>query len=143
MIFAEFLVSLITAALLTGLYRLLTRGSGPRKGLAWLFLTIFLATWAGGVWLRPMGPPLWGVHWLTFFLAGLIMALVFIAFMPPGPPAGREETLEMLEDMEQEKELTEVTYVTLSIFFWVLLLVFVMAILLRYLAGIDLGPSPP
>lgn len=49
----------------------------------------------------------------------------------------------MLEDMEQEKELTEVTYVTLSIFFWVLLLVFVMAILLRYLAGIDLGPSLP
>ena len=58
----EFSVSFLLAVILTGLYMLATRGAGLRTGLIWLFLIIFLATWAGGIWLKPFGPTLWGIH---------------------------------------------------------------------------------
>jgi hypothetical protein len=137
MVIAEFLVSLIIAVLLTGLYMLVTRRGGQRTGLIWLFLIIFLATWAGGTWLRPFGPSLWGVNWLAFLLVGLVIVLVLFIVLPRKAPRGRRETLDMLDRIEQEKELEQVTYVTLSIFFWVLLSVLVMAIILRYIIGVE------
>jgi Na+/H+ antiporter NhaD/arsenite permease-like protein len=138
MVIAEFLVSLTIALLLTGLYMLVTRGDRRRTGLIWLFLIIFLATWAGGTWLRPFGPGLWGVNWLAFLLVGLVIVLVLFIVIPRKVPQGRRETLDMLDRIEQEKELEQVTYVTLSIFLWVLLFLLVMAIILRYIVGVEL-----
>lgn len=138
MVITEFLVSLVIAVLLTGLFMLVTRGDRRRTGLIWLFLIIFLATWAGGTWLRPFGPSLWGVTWLAFLLVGLVIVLVLFIVIPRQAPRGRRETLDMLDRIEQEKELEQVTYVTLSIFLWVLLFVLVMAIILRYIVGVEL-----
>jgi hypothetical protein len=114
-----------------------TRGAGRRTGLIWLFLVIFLATWAGGIWLKPFGPTLWGTHWLAFLLVGLVVFLFLIIVIPRKAPRGRYETLDMLDRIEQEKELEEVAYITLSIFFWILLSVLVIAIILRYIIGVD------
>ena len=138
MIITELVVSIVIASLLTGLYTLVTRGAGRRTGLMWLFLVIFLATWAGGIWLRSFGPTLWGVHWLVFLVAGAIVTLILIMIAPGKAPKGRHETLDMLDRIEREKELEQVTYVTLSIFLWVLLSVLVMAIILRYIVGVEL-----
>jgi hypothetical protein len=138
MVIPEFSISLILAVLLTGLYMLVTRGAGRRTGLIWLFLVIFLASWAGGVWLKPFGPTLWGIHWLAFLLVGLVVVLFFFIVIPRRAPRGRHETLDMLERIEQEKELEEVAYFTLSIFFWILLAVLVIAIILRYVIGVDI-----
>ena len=138
MLIPELLVSLALALLLTGLYMLVARGSGRRTGLVWLFLIIFLATWAGGTWVRPFGPTLWGVNWLTFLLVGLVIVLFLFIALPRKTPRGRRETLDMLERIETEKELEKVTYMTLSIFFWILLLVLIIAIILRYLIGVEL-----
>lgn len=137
MVIPEFLISFILAVLLTGLYMLVTLGAGRRTGLIWLFLTIFLATWAGGVWLKPFGPTLWGIHWLAFLLVGLVIVLFLVMVIPRKAPRGRQETLDMLERIEQEKELEEVAYITLSIFFWILLFVLAIAIVLRYIVGVD------
>lgn len=137
MVILGFFVSLIIAVLLTGLYMLVTRRAGRRIGLIWLFLIIFLATWAGGIWLKPFGPTLWGIHWLAFLLVGLVVVLFLVMVIPRKAPRGRHETLDMLERIEQEKELEEVAYITLSIFFWILLTVLVIAIILRYAMGID------
>ena len=35
---------------------------GPWTSLLLFFIIIFLATWAGGVWLSPIDPPLWGAY---------------------------------------------------------------------------------
>ena len=138
MIFQEFAVSFIIAVLFTGLYVLLTRGHVRRTGLIWLFLIIFLTTWAGGIWLRPFGPMLWGVHFLTFLLAGLIIVLFLVIAVPQRAPRGRRETLDMLERIEQEKALEKVTYLTLSLFFWILLALLVAAIILHQIIGVNL-----
>ena len=136
MVVPEFSVSFIIAVVLTGLYMFLTRKAGRRTGLIWLFLFIFLGTWAGGIWLKPFGPTLWGIHWLAFLLVGLFMVLLLIIALPRRGPRGRHETLDMLDRIEREKELEEVTYITLSIFFWILLAVLVIVIVLRYTVGV-------
>ena len=41
-----------------------------------LLLILFLATWAGGIWLVPLGPRLWGVAWGGFVVVGLLVALL-------------------------------------------------------------------
>jgi putative exporter of polyketide antibiotics len=41
-----------------------------------LLLILFLATWAGGIWLVPLGPRLWGVAWGGFVVVGLFVALL-------------------------------------------------------------------
>ncbi|MCF8145810.1 MAG: hypothetical protein K9N21_18020 [Deltaproteobacteria bacterium] len=138
MVIPEFFVSFVIAVILTGLYVLVTRKSGRRTGLIWLFLLIFLAIWAGGVWIRPFGPTLWGLHWLVFVLAGLMIGLLLIIILPRKPPAGRHETLNMLERVELEKELETLTYITLNIFFWILIIGLVIAIILHHVIGVDL-----
>ena len=138
MVVAEFFVSFIVAVILTGLYMLVTRGARRRTGLIWLFLIIFLATWAGGIWLRPFGPTLWGIHWLVFLLVGLIIVLFLVILIPQKAPRGRQETLDMLDRIEEEKQLEKFTYITLSIFFWILLSLFAIAIILRYTIGVDI-----
>lgn len=138
MVIPEFSVSFIIAVFSTGLYILVTRGDGRRTGLIWLFLIIFLATWAGGTWLRPFGPSLWGIQWLTFLLVGLVIVLFLIIAVRRKAPKGRHETLDMLERIEEEKALEKVAYITLSIFFWILLSILVIAILLRHVVDVDL-----
>lgn len=138
MVIPEFFVSFVIAVILTGLYVLVTRNSARRTGLIWLFLLIFLAIWAGGVWIRPFGPTLWGLHWLVFVLAGLLIGLLLIIILPGKPPEGRHETLNMLERVELEKELETLTYITLGISFWILIIGLVIAIILHHVIGVDL-----
>ena len=138
MVIPEFFASFIMAVILTGLYMFMTREAGQRTGLIWLFLIIFLAIWAGGIWLRPFGPTVWGIHWIVFLSVGLIIVLFLFILIPRKAPRGRHETLDMLDRIEEEKKLEKVTYITLSVFLWVLLSVLVIAILLHYTIGVNL-----
>jgi hypothetical protein len=133
MIILELLFSFIIAAVLSSLLILIWRRSGKRTGLFWLFLTIFLSAWAGGVWMKPFGPQLWGINWFSFLFSALIVSLIFAAFAPQRPPKSRNETIKMLERIQREKELKKATYITLSSFFWGLLFVLIVAIIIRYL----------
>jgi hypothetical protein len=129
----EFFFALIIALVLSGLFALVTRRGFQRPGFLWLYLIVFLATWAGGVWVKPFGPTLGEIHLLPFVLAGLIFVL-FLAISSPGqPPKNRHETIDMLERIEQEKKLGQYTYITLSLFFWILLFTLLAAIVIRYL----------
>jgi hypothetical protein len=42
------------------------RSGGSSTGLALFFLIIFLSTWAGGIWVHPVGGLVGGVHWVPF-----------------------------------------------------------------------------
>ena len=129
----ELFFALIIALVLSSLFALATRRGFQWPGFLWFFLIVFLATWASGVWLKPFGPSLWGSYWLPFVLAGLIFVLFIAISSPEQPPKNRHETIDMLERIEQEKKLDQFTYVTLSIFFWILFFVLITAIIIRYL----------
>jgi Ca2+/Na+ antiporter len=134
MIFKEFLVSLAVTLLACAMFVLATRSSVRRTGFGWLFLIVLLATWAGGVWLRPFGPALGDIRWLQFLIVGLLVALLIALVAPLKPPRGRHDTLDQLQAIARQKELQKVTYVTLGIVFWVVLVILIAAIAIRYIA---------
>ena len=96
MFFGGLLTAFVIAFALTLALALLfdRRGPGPMGGIFFFFGLVFLATWAGGVWVVPGGPFLWGVSWLGFLLVGLITALVLAAALPPRRRRLREEEVE-------------------------------------------------
>ena len=135
MLIKEFLISLVVALVLCVIFALVTRRRVQRTGFIWFFLFVLMATWAGGVWIRPFGPALSDVRWLQFLVIGLLVVLMFALFAPLKPPQGRHDTLDQLEEIAQQKELTKVTYITLGIVFWVILVILIIAIIVRYVVG--------
>jgi Ca2+/Na+ antiporter len=133
--FKEFLISLVVALILCVIFALITRKSARRTGFVWFFLFVLVATWAGGVWIRPFGPALSDVRWLQFLVVGLLVVLMFALFAPLKPPRGRQDTLNQLEEIARQKELTKVTYITLGILFWVVFVILIIAIIIRYVLG--------
>jgi Ca2+/Na+ antiporter len=133
--FKEFLISLVVALVLCVIFALVTRRKARRTGFVWFFLFVLIATWAGGVWIRPFGPAWGDIRWLQYLVVGLLVVLMFAMFAPLKPPRGRHETLDQLDEIAQQKELAKVTYITLGIVFWVVLVMFILAIIARYVIG--------
>jgi len=82
MFILELLIAISISLVLSALFVLVIQRGERRTGFFWLFVVVFLVTWAGGVWLRPFGPTLWGVCWLGFLLAGLFILLLLAIFIP-------------------------------------------------------------
>lgn len=127
MFFLDLLFALVIAILLTALFGLLFRRMAMGTGLLLFFLVLFLASWAGGVWLTPFGPPLFGVSWLSFLFIGLFVALILTALIPPVRPP---RTLE--EARVQAETEAETTFI-IDIFFWILLLGLLVVIVITYI----------
>lgn len=133
MLYPDFIYAFIIAFILSLFFSWLLQRGGPRKGIFWFFLIVFLGAWAGGIWMRPFGPAIWGVYWLSFLLFGIFCAILLAVTAPGKPPANREETIELLENEEKREEVVRLTYVSLSLTFWVAVFVLIAAIIARYL----------
>lgn len=71
MIFIDFLFAFFIALALAGILAAFTGDRRTRRTGAWplflfLFFLLLMTTWAGGVWLTPFGPILWGACWPPF-----------------------------------------------------------------------------
>lgn len=88
-----------------------------------VFLLMFLLIWAGGMWMNPVGPPWWGSPWISFLLVGLVVGLLAAAFLTPKPGGTSQPSAAMAQ--------TDVV-VSAGIYFWLLLLVLIVAIAVRY-----------
>lgn len=126
----QLIFSLIFALSLSFVLSLFLRRKGPRKGFFFFFLIIFLITLAGGLWVKPFGPTLFGVFWLPIIIVGLLAGLILYQSAPRHPPHNREETLRMLQENARRKQLIQLTYVTLDILFW--LIVCMLLVLIVY-----------
>ena len=123
LLFALFVALLLSAAFVGGL-----RTKGPWTSLVLFFFVIFLASWAGGVWLHPFGPLLWGHQWLPFLLVGIIFAVLLAA---AAPRETSESTVELVDPQERRAE-RKVTLTSLGVFFWVLIGALIVAVFARY-----------
>lgn len=75
----------------------------------------------------PFGPVIAGSYWLPFILVGLfVLLLLAAASAPPRPPR-------MAAEAQAEAREAETAGTVLSVFFWVLLVGLLIAILLSYL----------
>jgi len=123
--FAELVFALAIALFYTVVFAVAGRKAKSGSRILLFFLIIFLAAWAGGVWVTPVGPVFLGVYWLTFFVVGLVFALLLEglnAVSGGSRPKAKDEAIE-------EKELEKVV----SYVFLILFLAFVAIIIAGYL----------
>lgn len=142
MFFADFLFVLLLALLFTAFFSFAGDRYARWPGPAWLFMVLLLATWALGVWFRPIGPPVRGLYWASFVAAILVVSLLLLAAISaPRPP--RKKTREELKGVElrpltpaeeqMEKERAEEqAAVSLGFLFWVLIAVALAALVVHY-----------
>lgn len=124
LLFVFMFALLLTALFGAGFCR--HRDSGILLGF---FIVLFLAIWAGGIWIVPFGPYLWGVPWLTFLLMGLLMALLLSTFSTPDwRPRTRAEAVARAEE-------ASAAVVFFNVFFWILVVVLIVAIIARYVSS--------
>lgn len=94
--------------------------------MSFLFIVFFLTLWAVLLWGQPVGPVWAGQSWVGVLVAGLFLALLLAAAVPPQralrtPPRPLDET-------EAEKDITAV----FGCFFWILLMLLVAAVSVRF-----------
>ena len=75
------------------LFVFVLRRTGIWGNFYFFLLSVLLGSWAGGLWLPPVGPWVAGVPWGSFFLAGLILSALFsLMSLPQDPnPSGGSE----------------------------------------------------
>jgi hypothetical protein len=90
---------------------------------------LFLATWAGGLWVMPFGPVWWGVPWLPFLLVGLFIALLLAALIPGETQRPRPKTP---SEIQRQAHADAESIIALDIFFWFSIVGFLVAIIVGY-----------
>jgi hypothetical protein len=141
MFILDLLVVLVIALVITAILSAVAgwrhpayRDMGTLPGAVFLFLILVFFIWAGGIWLVPFGPTLWGVSWLPFLIVGLIVALLIAALSPPAPPP--RTPAEAVEEAEREREQEAVAATAFGVVFWVLLIGLIGAVVVNYAAGV-------
>jgi len=127
MFFTDLLFALVTALFLSLVFFLGIRRYGALWSiLLWFFVIVFLAAWAGGKWLTPFGPAVWGVQWMPFLFVGLIVVLLLAAAAPIRRPRSRREAM-------IQKEEERIFVISYGLFFWILVVVLIAAVIIGYL----------
>jgi hypothetical protein len=130
----QVIFSLVIALTLSIIFGVFLQKEVPRTGFLFFFLIIFLFTLVGGLWFQPFGPAYWGIFWVPMVIVGLAGA-VFLYYRAPRPPRpqSRRETIEMLREMEQRKKMEKMTYLSMDMLFWFVLILLISAIALYFL----------
>jgi hypothetical protein len=109
-------------------------GASPGGTFAFFFAVVLFAAWAGGLWLAPFGPVWWGAGFLPFLAAGLVVALILAAALPPRRGEARRSA-PVLDDRTRTRESEGApAAVVLGGFFWALVVVLGAAVAVAYIA---------
>lgn len=130
----QILFALVMALLFTAIFTLGFQRRGPWSSVLVFLLIVFLAAWAGSLWLSPLGPVFVGVYWVPIVLAAFLFAVLLAAAAPRRPPTQGVETI------SQVKQQEKATGHAFDIFFWTLLIGFLIVIILGYV--LETTPVP-
>ncbi len=121
MFFTDLVLVLVISIVLTAAFAMGFRKQRLQFRLIFLFLLLFLATWAGGVWTKPFGPVIFSENFLSFLVVGIIVSMLLTAVLPPG-----QSRREMKEKKEAHDESCKIVMVDMLY----LLLVVALAVLI-------------
>jgi predicted lysophospholipase L1 biosynthesis ABC-type transport system permease subunit len=116
----------VMALLLTGIFTLGFLRRGPWTSVLAFFAIVFLAAWAGSLWLSPAGPIFYGIYWLPIVFTALLVALLLAGSVTRRHPP----RVEAISEVKRQERVIESMF---DAFFWTLLVVLVLAIILGYL----------
>jgi hypothetical protein len=126
MIVNDVLMALAVALLVTLIFSAVLRTRGPWASAPVFFVLVFLASWAGGLWITPFGPPVFGIYWLPFLAVGALCALL-LAVIPGRRTQSRKEAI-------QQIRAQEMTTRVLSGLMWIMIVGLILVIAAAYLA---------
>ena len=126
MFISDLLLAAGTAILLTIIFAVWLGRKGPWAKISIFFLVVFLASWAAGKYMDPIGPPIVGFYWLPFMLFGLVIALLLAAAMPFTTPSIRKR------DQDESARGVETQQVVFNAFFWIFLILLLALIIAAY-----------
>lgn len=130
MFILDLLFALSIALILTLVFFGVFRNRAPWIYFVAFFVIVFLASWAGGLWIIPFGPTMFSVTWLPFSLAGLFFALLLVGAAANRPTTYQHETVE-------QRETKGAVSLIFIISFWILVIGLVVAIILGYLSDVS------
>jgi hypothetical protein len=125
MIFGEFLIALVIALFFTIVLAVSGKKHRTWKKMITIFLLMLFASWAGGIWISPVGPAFLGIYWLSFFIVALILALILetVSALHASPSdINKKETRKKEEALE----------ILISTSFLILLILFIIVIVIGY-----------
>lgn len=111
--------ALIVTLIVTFLFSIFSKKT--MRELWIFFLLIFLATWAGQLWILPFGPITRGISWLSLVFVAVFFAVFILALMPMVPA-----------DTKPEKSSEEGAFMALGAFLWIILIILLISIALGY-----------
>jgi hypothetical protein len=123
-LFIEFVVVMVASGLVALLFMTGFDRVGP-WGVVCTFLALFFTTWAIGAWTGPLGPSVWNVHWMPYLIAAAIMGALLYLVIPPAEGADTEQA-------GNRERIGMAIVLAIAGGFWLLLIVSVLAIVLRY-----------
>lgn len=126
MILGDILLALILGFLFAALFGAFGRNKRDMPGIVPVFILFFLFAWAGGLWLRPIGPPVFGLYWVPGLILVVLIFLLLAAIIrgPTRTPA----------DVEEKVAVENATAAVIGITFWFLIGLLLLAILAGYLS---------
>lgn len=123
---ADVVFALVMALLLTGIFTLGFLRRGPWTSVLAFFLIVFLAAWAGSLWLSPAGPLFYGIYWVPIVAVALFAALLLVGSVTRRHPP----RVETISEVKRQERVIESMF---DAFFWTLLIGLVLVIVLGYL----------
>jgi len=119
----EIVAAFLMALVITVFFSAVLGHKGPWGAMWLVFVTIFLASWAGYLWINPFGPLVLGVSVAPILVVGLIFAFILAAVTIPAP---RKTT-----QSDTTAESSE-SVVAIGLFFWIVLVILLVAIAAGY-----------
>lgn len=128
MFIVDVLFALVMAGIFTMVFAIGLRRTGPWSSILVFFAVVFLAAWAGGLWISPAGPVFLGIYWVPILLVAFLVALLLASVRPQAPK--HVQTISEAEAEAKERRAVERAF---DAFFWTLLIGFMIVIVLGYL----------
>ncbi|WP_316841164.1 hypothetical protein [Pedobacter gandavensis] len=129
--FIGILFSLFFAVMITAIFNLAFKNTGPWGSFWVFFILMFFISFGAGEWAAQRGPSAWGYHWAPGLIAAVVFALG-LAAASSRPTILRKRTFKdrfSSEIHRGREEGTSVEAVVLGFFFWILIvLLFLIAI---------------
>ena len=136
MVWADLLAALFVGVILTTIFAMIMNGNGEIRGWSWgmlgFFFLVFMAAWAGGVWITDMGPRVLGTPFIAIALVGLIVALLLLS-AAPGEYWKRWPRLYY----DNETGAFPARYTNLA-FYWITILMLVALVIVGYMQSFEM-----
>ncbi len=123
MLIGDIIIAMILGFLFAMVFGAVFR-SRELPGIIPLFTLFFLFAWVGGLWLRPVGPPIFGIYWAQGLILVVLVFLLLAATLRR-PSRTQEEAKQNLAAQGKANAA--------GVTFWILIAVLLTAVLIGYL----------